>query len=350
MAKILALKLLSAIGVILCFASPSWAEIRTITATGEYRMGDHDTRADAKRIALQDAKRLALEKAGTYLENVTEIKNFQLDRDEIRAYTAGIVEVTEQQTRSTMEGETTVVRVEVTCRIDTDVVARQIDALRKNETVKAELLQARQETDRLRKELDANTRELSAVTSKTETETIAQARRMVLTGQDVNSLLTQAWVALAGSSGDLLAGSSSTEGRQRARSLTEQALALDASNPDVHVAMGSLLAEEGNINGAIAAYRTAIRLQPDDAIADSNLGVALAAKGDLEGAIAAYRTAIRLRPDYADAHYNLGIALKAKGRKVEAAREFREYVRLAPDTPANRQQIEKARAKLRGLE
>ena len=132
MAKILSLKLLSIIGAILCFASPSRAEISTITATGEYRMGDHDTRADAKRIALQDAKRLALEKAGTYLESITEVKNFQLDREEIRAYTAGIVEVTEQQTRSTMEGETTVVRVDVTGKINTSVVARQTDALRKN--------------------------------------------------------------------------------------------------------------------------------------------------------------------------------------------------------------------------
>src|SRR5437867_334893 len=122
MAKKSSFKLLGAIGIALCIVSPSWAEIRTIAATGEYRMGDTDTRTDAKRLALQDAKRLALEKAGTYLESITEVKNFDLVRDELRAYTAGIVEVTEQQTRSTMEGETTVVRVDVTCRIDSDVV------------------------------------------------------------------------------------------------------------------------------------------------------------------------------------------------------------------------------------
>ena len=331
MAKILSLKLLNAIGVILCFASPSWAEVRMITTTGEYRMGDHDTRADAKRIALQDAKRLALEKAGTYLESITEIKNFQLGRDEIRAYTAGVVEVTEQQTRSTMEGETTVVRVDMICRIDSDVVTRQIDALRKNETVKAELLQARQETDRLRKELDAKTRELSAVTSKTETETIAQARRKVLTGQDVNSLLTQAWVALGGSGGSLTASSSSIEGRRRARGLIEQALALDTSNSDVHERMGVLLAEEGNLEGAIAEFRTAIRLKPDDARAHNNLGIVLKAKGDLEGAITAYRTAIGLKPDEALAYNNLGNALTAKGDLEGAIAAFRTAIRLQPD-------------------
>lgn len=98
----------SAVGLLItlapCFAS---AEIQTITATGEYRMGDNDTRTDAKRLALLDAKRLALEKAGTYLESVTEIKNLQVSHDELRAYTAGIVEVTEQATKDVMEGAPT---------------------------------------------------------------------------------------------------------------------------------------------------------------------------------------------------------------------------------------------------
>ncbi len=51
----------------------------------------------------------------------------------------------------------------------------------------------------------------------------------------------------------------------------------------------------GDLPGAIAACREAIRLRPDDAEAHSNLGVALAGSGDLPGAIAAYREAIQLR-------------------------------------------------------
>jgi hypothetical protein len=219
--------------VIVLSSSPAWAEVRTITATGEYRMGDHDTRADAKRLALQDAKRLALENAGTYLESITEVKNFQLGQEEIRAYTAGIVEVTEQQTRSVMEGETTVVRVDVICRIDSDVVTRQIDALRKNETAKTELLAARKEADRLRQENEALRQSLAAAKSKTEIDTLAQKRSEVLTDQDVNSLLAQAWVVLGGSGVGFFTGTSSAAGRARARTLIEQALALDASNPYV---------------------------------------------------------------------------------------------------------------------
>ena len=76
--------------------APSRAEIRTITATGEYRMGDNDTKTDAKRLSLLDAKRQALEKVGSYLEGVTEVKNLSVTKDEIRSCTAGSVEVTEQ--------------------------------------------------------------------------------------------------------------------------------------------------------------------------------------------------------------------------------------------------------------
>src|SRR5262245_42405357 len=35
--------------------------LRVVTATGEYRMGDHDTRMDATRLAIESAKRQALE-------------------------------------------------------------------------------------------------------------------------------------------------------------------------------------------------------------------------------------------------------------------------------------------------
>ena len=82
---------------------------------------------------------------------------------------------------------------------------------------------------------------------------------------------------------------------------------------------------------AVAARREAIRLQPDDADAHSNLGLALAAQGKLDEAIAEYREAIRLQPDSAEAHYNLGIALAHQGKLDEAVAEYRTAIRLKPD-------------------
>src|SRR5262249_1313262 len=47
-------------------------------------------------------------------------------------------------------------------------------------------------------------------------------------------------------------------------------------------------------------------------------GVALAAKGDVDGAIAAYKEAIRLKKDYPQAHCNLAHMLRDEGRFAEA--------------------------------
>ncbi|HEX9782205.1 MAG TPA: hypothetical protein VGA56_05655, partial [Opitutaceae bacterium] len=156
---------LATLAVWVCVASAAGAaEVRLLTATGEYRMGDNDTKTDAKRLALLDAKRLALEQVGTYLEGVTEVKNLRVTKDEIRSYTAGIVEVVEQATRTALEGETTVVRVDVTVKVDTADVAKQLRELRKNELAKEDLLRAKTEADLLRKELGERNKQLAALT------------------------------------------------------------------------------------------------------------------------------------------------------------------------------------------
>jgi tetratricopeptide (TPR) repeat protein len=85
------------------------------------------------------------------------------------------------------------------------------------------------------------------------------------------------------------------------------------------------------VDEAIAAYREAIRLRPDDARAHTNLGNALRDQGKVDEAIAAYREAIRLQPDLAKAHGNLGEALRRQGKVDEAIAAYREAIRLRPD-------------------
>jgi Flp pilus assembly protein TadD len=53
-------------------------------------------------------------------------------------------------------------------------------------------------------------------------------------------------------------------------------------------------------------------------------------EGDLAGAIAQYREAIRLAADNPQAHYQLAILLARRGNRDEARREFEEARRLAP--------------------
>ena len=65
-------------------------------------------------------------------------------------------------------------------------------------------------------------------------------------------------------------------------------------------------------------------------------------RGDLEEAIAEFRTAIRLKPDDGDAHYNLGIALADQGNREEAIAEYRKARDNAPRGSKLAQLVERA--------
>lgn len=67
------------------------AEIETISATHKYVMGDNDSKNDARRMCFMEAKRKVLEKAGSYIESNTTVKNYQLAKDEIIAYSAALL-------------------------------------------------------------------------------------------------------------------------------------------------------------------------------------------------------------------------------------------------------------------
>src|SRR5262249_3366674 len=112
----------------------------------------------------------------------------------------------------------------------------------------------------------------------------------------------------------------------------------------------------GFLDEAIATYKKAIRLMPDQPatrkwianhskifkikvrllypdrpLACSNIGLPLYRKKFLDQAIAAYKDAIRLIPDDARVHNNLGCTLKDKGLVEEAIAAFQEAIRLKPD-------------------
>ena len=108
------------------------------------------------------------------------------------------------------------------------------------------------------------------------------------------------------------------------------ALALDPNDADAHVHVGHALAIHGRYADAEAAYAEAVRLRPGHAEALNNWGVALAEQKRWAEADARYAEALRTRPFYADAANNRGVALMELGRYDGAATHFREALRIAP--------------------
>ena len=89
--------------------SVTLAEVRVVTAQGEYRMGDRDTREDA--IRGHRSSQTKCPRTGRRLPRKHHNRGrSDVTKDEIRTYTAGLVLVLEQETNTTLDGDTIVVR------------------------------------------------------------------------------------------------------------------------------------------------------------------------------------------------------------------------------------------------
>jgi tetratricopeptide (TPR) repeat protein len=100
-----------------------------------------------------------------------------------------------------------------------------------------------------------------------------------------------------------------------------RAIALEPDHAGAHLNLGRLLHERGDAGGAERHYREALRAAGAP-LAAFNLGVALEDQGRDEEALAAYRRALRDDPELADAHFNAARLLEARGRPAEALRHL----------------------------
>jgi len=95
-------------------------------------------------------------------------------------------------------------------------------------------------------------------------------------------------------------------------------------------AAGRGLAAQGRLTEAVAAFRDAVALAPDEPRLRVNLGEALLRLGDAEGARREFEAAIPLDPAYPLAHYNAGVACARLGRDAEAVEHYRRALALDP--------------------
>lgn len=127
-----------------------FAEKRTFIKEYTYQASEDDSRNSSRVIALREVKRLLLEELGTYLESETEVKNFQLSKDQITTLTAGIVqtEIIEEK----WDGR--FYRLKSKIVADEDKVVQSINELRKDRDKTKELEATRQRSDELLREVE----------------------------------------------------------------------------------------------------------------------------------------------------------------------------------------------------
>ena len=219
------------------------AEVRVVTAQGEHRMGNRDTKEDAVRLATEAAKRNALEQVAVYLESITIVDGLDVTKDEIRTYTAGIVLVLEQTTNTTIDGDTIVVRTNLVAQIDTDDVQQAIAALRENEDARHQLVALKHENDQLQQDLNAANQALAQASTTEQTQQAVQRRQDILNRVQSNAMVSQAWTdwVLVSTAGY---ASSSLVGLAQLQALLTAAHGLYPTSPHVYVAQHTITTKQ----------------------------------------------------------------------------------------------------------
>jgi hypothetical protein len=117
------------------FPNQSFAESKTFIREYSYQASELDSKVSCRTIALELVKRLLLEEAGTYLESETEVRNYQLTKDQITVLTAGVVRA--ELLNEKWDGKTYYIQARL--EINPKEVEQSIDKLQKDREKTKEL-------------------------------------------------------------------------------------------------------------------------------------------------------------------------------------------------------------------
>jgi tetratricopeptide (TPR) repeat protein len=122
-----------------------------------YQASEIDSKISCRAIALEQVKRLLLEELGTFLESNTEVRNFQLTKDQVTTLSAGVVktEIVEEK----WDGQKYYLKARIIA--DPDEVAKVIDILRKDSQKTKEMELIREKAGELLREVERLRTQLS---------------------------------------------------------------------------------------------------------------------------------------------------------------------------------------------
>ncbi len=150
------------IAYLVCFsflisAAIVFAEIKSLIKEYTYQASELDSKTTCRAIALEQVKRELLEELGTYVESTTIVQDAQIDQDEIRTISAGVVQT--KVLDESWDGQSFWLKAEVSA--DPDEVAAAIEKVRNDQKLVEELAESQaekeaalQEVDRLKAELE----------------------------------------------------------------------------------------------------------------------------------------------------------------------------------------------------
>jgi tetratricopeptide (TPR) repeat protein len=301
----------------------AFGEILTIKHTVKQTFGGGQSPDDARISGISLAKREALEKAGTYIESLTVVKNYKVEKDEILALTAGVLKAEVVSQKNYASDDAFGIEIIVNVVVDTSVLEERVKKQLQDRT---HLTQLRDTQNREKKllqkvaQLEEENRKLSA--NKQSTEKLKKEFQKTSQG-----LTAVDWFNKAHSLWD---GEKHTDPKMAIEYLSD-AIKLQQDYADAYINRGNAYDNLGQYQRAIEDFNEAIRLKPDAALAYSNRGNAYNYLGQYQRGIEDCNKAIRLKPDLAYAYINRGNAYNYLGQYQRAIEDCNEAIRLKPD-------------------
>jgi tetratricopeptide (TPR) repeat protein len=255
------------------------AETKTFIKEYTYQASEDDSRNSSRVTAMREVKRLLLEELGTYLESVTEVKNFQLTKDQITSLTAGIVKT--EIVNEKWDGHTYWIKTKIVT--DENDVIKSIDNLRKDRDKSRELEDTKKRVDAILEENKKLREELT-----------------------------------------LAKGNAKQQVQQRYDKSIKELSAFEWLESGYKNHM------QGDFKAAIADYTKAIELNPKFDLAYNNRGITYHILGKYNEALVEYSKSIELNPQNADAYLNGGMTYHALGKYNEALVQYNKSIELNP--------------------
>src|SRR3972149_2357466 len=143
------------------------AQTKEIISEGTYNMGDGETPTVAESRALLQAKRVALEQAGTYVESYTKVENLQLTKDEIQVLASGLMEVEILDKKRTIIGGGFHFWVQIKARVNPDKIEEMAKRV-KDKSVIEDYKKIQADYDKGQKEIEELKKQLAGAKGEKE--------------------------------------------------------------------------------------------------------------------------------------------------------------------------------------
>ena len=313
---------------------------KVFTVTVKRVIGEHETRDDVRVFATLEAKRQALEQAGTYLQVETIMRDYKLQSDEVTALAAGVLSTEQASEEWGMEGEHFMIWLTYEITIDPENVDQRISDLVADQE-KFDDYQRLQESyarilvenEELRGQLEAaNAEQLDDL--KVKVEQLRDQLSAVdwynkgIDASDFNNKLEYYSYAIELNPYFVYAynnrGIVYAELRELYKAISDfnKAINIDHFFSEAFYNRGKAYQLIGDYKLSIADYTWTISIDSNYVAAYNNRGIVYQKLGNYDKAIADYSKAISINPNDDFAYFNRGIIYYIKGDYSQANIDF----------------------------